>query len=257
MGKRGQVTIYIIIAILVVAAIALVYLFYPKITSVVSGDFSPGNFIEDRLEEPVQTNKETLSVQGGYNEPEGFIMYNNNKIEYLCYTSEYYKPCHVQQPMIKQNFEKELAKLLQPDAELAINELKMQYERRGYSVVGGDNVKTSVEIVPNKIKVKIDSPLTVTLKDTTQTFDDFEVEYDSQMYFLLMTATSITDYESTYGNTDTSLYIRYYPNLLIEKNKLEDGSTIYSVEDVTTKERFTFASRSLAWPAGLGLTENG
>ena len=83
---------------------------------------------------------------------------------------------------------------------------------------------------------------------------DFEIELSSEIYFLLMTATSIVDFESTYGDSETRLYLLYYPNLVIEKNKLGDGSKIYKVREVTTKEEFIFASRSVAWPGGFGLT---
>ena len=75
----------------------------------------------------------------------------------------------------------------------------------------------------------------------------------SEMYGLLMIATSIIDYESTYGDSETSIFIQYYPSLIIEKTKLTDGSKIYVVRDVTTHESFTFASRGLSWPAGYGI----
>ncbi len=254
MEKRGQVTIYVIIAVIIVAVIVLVYLFYPRINTIVSGEFNPQSFLQNRLKDPVNTAKITLSQQGGYSAPEGFITYKNNHVKYLCYTSEYYKPCKVQQPLIKDNYEQEMQKLIQKDVETAMQELRAQYERRGYGVSQTGNIKTTVEIIPDKIIVHINSPLVVT-KETSQSFDNFEVDYTSKMYFLLMTSTSIIDFESTYGDSETSLYIQYYPNLIIEKNKLDDGSKIYNVEDVTTKESFTFATRSLAWPGGLGLRE--
>jgi len=53
---------------------------------------------------------------------------------------------------------------------------------------------------------------------------------------LLMISTSIVDYESTYGDAETSLYVNYYPNLRIEKMKLGDGSTIYTVNDVVSAQ---------------------
>jgi hypothetical protein len=47
--------------------------------------------------------------------------------------------------------------------------------------------------------------------------------------------------------------MQYYPDLKIEKTKLSDGTTIYILSNVVSKDRFTFASRSLAWPPGYGL----
>ena len=75
------------------------------------------------------------------------------------------------------------------------------------------------------------------------------------MYDLIMTSVSIIDYESTYGDSETTLYMQYYPDLKIEKTKLSDGTTIYVLTNVISKESFTFASRSLAWPPGYGIEE--
>ena len=106
-------------------------------------------------------------------------------------------------------------------------------------------------MIPGEIRVDIKAPITVTI-DITQKFEEFNIETESQIYDLLMLATSIIDFESTYGDSETSLYIQYYPNLDIQKIKLGDGSKIYVVGDVTTGDSFTFATRSQAWPGGYG-----
>ena len=75
----------------------------------------------------------------------------------------------------------------------------------------------------------------------------------SEMYDLLFIATNIVEHESQVGGSATELYLQYYPDLKIEKIKLTDGTTIYQLSNVVTGEQFSFASRSLAWPAGYGL----
>ena len=44
--------------------------------------------------------------------------------------------------------------------------------------------------------------------------------------------------------------VKYGKFEMPEKIKLDDGTKIYEVSDVTTHETFTFASRSLVWPPG-------
>ena len=90
-------------------------------------------------------------------------------------------------------------------------------------------------------------------KETTQEFQTFRFAKSSELYTLLMTAMSIIDFESTYGDSEVTIYMQYYPELQLRKMKLMDGSKIYSIKNVKTSETFTFASRSLAWPGGLGL----
>ena len=144
MEKRGQVTIYVIIAIVIVAAVILIFMFRPEINAFLGSDLNPNAFLNDRLKDSLIEGKETLAKQGGYLEPEGFILYQGNKIKYLCYNSEYYLPCKVQQPMIRQKFEEELKKYIEDDVKNAMKDLKKQYERRGYDVSGGNEIKTSI-----------------------------------------------------------------------------------------------------------------
>ena len=77
------------------------------------------------------------------------------------------------------------------------------------------------------------------------------VSVSSNWYTLLNTAVNILQYEATYGDSETSLYISYYPDIKIEKTRRDDGSTIYELSDVITQDKFAFATRSLVWPQGL------
>jgi len=251
LNDRGQATIFVIIAILLVAGIAIMFLFFPDVTDRITGqEFSPQSFLKSCVESDLQDNVNLLSNNGGYANPEGFILHNGKKVKYLCYTSEYYKTCSVQSPMIKSHFEDELGRLSQARASACLGLLKQEYEKRGFSVSSGAT-KTSVDIVPSTIRVKFETPMTVT-KDDIRNFDGFEININSEIYDLLYTAQSIIDFEATYGDSETSLYLQYYPNLKIEKEKLQDGTTIYKLSNVLTDDSFTFASRSLAWSAGFG-----
>lgn len=251
MEKRGQLSIFIIIAVVIVVAGILLYFFYPDIKTAISGSDNPQEFLQDCIDETVTQGVETLSKQGGYADPEGFALYNNEKIKYLCYESRYYLPCKVQQPSIKRHFETELETILQSKTQECVQELKAIYEQKGYSVSVLSEARAEVSIIPEKMSITINAPMTLS-KDTTQTFQNFVIERKSKLFDLLTLTTSVIDFESSFGDTDTRLYIQYYPNLDIQKKELDDGTTIYTLSDVTTNEYFTFASRSLAWPGGYG-----
>ena len=250
LNKRGQLTIFIIVAI-VILAVVLVILFYPKIKTVISGDLNPNAYLKSCIEPVIEPNLDLLSRQGGYLNPEGFLYYNDTRIKLLCYTPEFYKTCVVQQPMIKAHVEQELTKVVAEKTKTCMDNLKSEYESRGYSVqVGKGDYK--VEIVPGNILINFNMPFTVT-QETTQTYKSFSAEINSNMYDLLMIAQNIVEFESTLGDSETLLYMQYYPDLRIDKTKLSDGTKVYTITDVVTKESFTFASRSLSWPPGYGI----
>lgn len=251
--KRGQATIFIIVAIVIVVLIALFFLFRPRIEGIFESEFSPHAYLKACIEPEIKPAVETLANQGGYQEPEGFVLSNGKKVQYLCYTNEYYKTCTIQQPMTKAHFEKELNLMLKAKSNQCMNKMIAEYKDRGYDIKTS-STNSEVSIIPSKILVSFSSPMTVT-KETVQTFKGFDVEIKSEMYDLLFIAQSIVEYESKLGDSASELYLQYYPNLKIEKFKLSDGSTLYQLSDVITNEKFKFASRSLAWPAGYGLDE--
>ncbi len=251
MDKKGQVAIFVIIA-LVIVAVVLAVMFYPQIRGYVApSEISPTQYLQDCVEPQVRNALDLLSKQGGYQNPEGYITYKDIKIKYLCYINGYYKPCVIQQPMIISHFATELSKILTPKAEQCVASLKTEFERRGYQVKV-EKIEAVSSMQEGRILIEFNTPMSIT-KETTRTFDKFSVSIPSEMYNLLSISTSIVDYEATYGDSETTNYLQYYPDLKIEKIRLEDGVKIYRLSNVVTNESFQFATRSLVWPAGYGL----
>lgn len=252
-GEKGQATIWIIMAVVILALIVIIFLLRDKLglEGIFPGEFKPNEYLRGCVEPKIKPAIETLSQQGGYDEPEGYFTYEGHKIKYLCYTDDYYETCIVQQPMIKNHFENELRDMLKGKLEPCMNDLAEEYRNRGYDV-NSKEVNPEVSIIPGKILVVFNSPMTIK-KETTQSFNKFNVELNSEIYDLLLIASSIIDYESSLGDSAVELYMQYYPNLKIEKIKLSDGTKIYKLSNVITGDRFTFASKSLSWPAGYGL----
>ena len=249
MNKRGQIAIFVIIAILIASVILVVFL-NPGGRIGISEDVNPSSYLSNCIEPKVSEALEILSKQGGSLNPENYVLYRDQKVEYLCYTNKQYSLCSVQQPLLVMHIEDEIKSYVEPVARQCIRDLEERYESQGYivSTTPGD---LSVDFAPGKISIEFDSPMTIE-KDSTQTFRKFAVSINSEMYDLLMTAVSIIQYESALGDSETLLYLQYYPDLSIKKVKRE-GDTIYTLKNVVTNEAFTFASRSLVWPAGYGL----
>ncbi len=250
--KRGQMTIFIIVALVIIVVIVLLFLLKPQLGSLFAAEISPKEYLSGCIEPQLKPAVDLLSKQGSYQDPEGYISYKGAKIKYLCYTDDYYKTCTVQQPMTKSNFEKELNLMIKGKANQCMKSLISEYEKRGYQVSSG-GVDSGVSVVPGNILISFNAPLTVSKNNNIQKFQNFNVEIRSEIYDLLFIATSIIEYESKLGDSSTELYLQYYPNLKIEKTKLTDGTKIYKLSNVVTGEEFSFASRSLSWPAGYGL----
>lgn len=251
-GGKGQVAVFVILAVIIVAVVLFV-VFYPGIKTTFDDAQTPDSYLRKCIEPEIKPVMEKLSAQGGYLNPEGFVTYNDTKIKYLCYTNKDYLTCVIQQPALKAHFEKELYDRVRPKLIQCANSLKGEYERNGYSV-SSSTPEVSVELVPKKVRVNVEMPLTLT-KDVSQTFSGFEINVESEMYDLLAISLSIMEFEATYGDSETTLYLSYYPDLKIEKTRLSEGTKIYKLTNAATHESFTFATRSQAWPPGYGTNE--
>lgn len=253
-GKKGQVTIFIIIAVVVVALGVLIYFLRSgAITQVISGfdAKNPNGFLQTCIEGDLKKTVDTISSQGGSLRPGHYIAYQGNNIEYLCYTGEYYKTCSVQQPLLKAHIESEIENATKGKVVSCFDELRSAYESKGYTVnmVSGP---VSVELLPKRVVTRANYVFTVTKGDSSR-YDSFNVVLNNNLYELISIANSIVAWETRYGDAETTLYMSYYPDLKVEKKNQQDGSTIYILTDRNQGNKFQFASRSVAWPPGYGI----
>ncbi len=252
MDKKGQIAIFVIVAIVIVAVVLVVFM-YPQISNLVApSEISPSQYLEDCIKPEINMAVDLLAKQGGSQNPTAYINYDDSKVAYLCYASGYYKTCVVQEPLLISSFANELSGILTPKAERCMKNLITEYEKRGYSV-SYSSTKANITLGSGEIRMTYISPMTIKKEDSVRTFDKLDAGIESGIYDLLSIATSVIDYEATYGDTEIRLYTQFYPNLKIEKIKLEDGIKIYKLTDLVTEETFQFAIRSLVWPPGYGL----
>lgn len=253
--KRGQVTIFIILGIVVVAIAVLVFLFFPKIQSTLGfGEESPSQFLQKCLEDSVSESAERLSLQGGSIEPENYFMYQGERLEYLCYTSNYYLPCVMQRPLLKQHIESEIEDNIREEVSACMIDLKDSFRGKGYNVQGVDE-GFNVELLPNVVVASFDSSISLNKGEESINYDSIRVVVDSNIYELVSIANSILNWEATYGDSETTTYMNYYHDLKVEKLKQGEGTTVYILSNRDSGEKFQFASRSVVFPPGYGASE--
>ncbi|MCX6748188.1 MAG: hypothetical protein NT076_01140 [Candidatus Pacearchaeota archaeon] len=245
-NSKGQVTIWIILAIVIVALVIL--LFALKVPQNLFSSSNPNVQLSDCLQPEIEASLARISLQGGSNSPVNFITYQDTQIEYLCYTNEYYKTCVMQQPLLKQHVERELIVNITPKINECLTSLKDNLENKGYTVQTNKE-EVSLSLEPNTLKLVV-SGITAE-KENAVSYSKFVVEEKTRIYDLIMLATSILNWEARYGDSDITTYMAYYPNIKVEKYKQSDGSKIYILS--SEGEKFMFATRSLSWPAGYGI----
>lgn len=120
--KKGQITIFVIIAILLISGIILFFVFRTQITPQ-KGESVETNinlFLSSCLNDNIQERIKLLAIQGGYAEPTGKdFMFNDEgvskKIPYLCYAQESGSLCINQEPMLMEHLKNEMKDYLAND----------------------------------------------------------------------------------------------------------------------------------------------
>ena len=251
--KKGQVTVFIIIAVLIIALGVLIYMFWPKIISSVSNEAkNPSAFIQQCMEKEIQNTVENISLQGGSVNPEAYYIYERNRVEYLCYTNQNYEPCVVQQPLLFSHIQSEILNEIEEETVSCFNSLVKSYETKGYDVTlkKGNPI---VEIVPNTVSTNFNHTLTLVKGEESENYENFEINLDSNLYMMLNIATGIIYWETTQGDAPTDLFMDFY-DLKIEKQQQIDGTKVYIISEFGNREeKFQFASRSFVRPQGITL----
>jgi len=254
-GKRGQLTIFIILAILIVALALLIYFFYPKLkgTPTLEND-NPYSYIQTCMQERIEETITTISKQGGdylVNEQGlGFFFYRGDYIKFLCYTNEDFAPCVNQQPFLTEHIEEEIREVIESESENCFNSLIETYEDRGYNVdyKKGD---LDVQILPEAVVIKHNSEVVVTKGNDKQDYEDFDIKLTSSMYEILEVVNNIIIWEINVGDAISEAYMSINPYLKVEKKKKEQDVKIYIITNRNTGEVFKFATRSYAAPVGF------
>lgn len=262
--RKAQVTIFIIIGIAIVAAVLIFFLFATETGRRINPIYSDEEFdseeIMQKFEECISENeiiedkKNSIMLQGGSAEPENHHRFMGRDIQYLCYTNRNYETCTMQFPFPLNSLRNEIQNSTKPEFDACVQQMVANFENSGYEVNIAGESKYEVEFVPEKMRFNIEVPISVSKQGSaTIVQNEIEIEKESGVYTLTMIASSILNYEARYGNANTGTYMLVYPNVGVEKRLRDDGTKIYTLEDRTTGEMFSFAVRSLVIPPGYNL----
>jgi len=258
-NHRGQVTIFIIIAVVIVSVVALFFLFRSgvKVPGIGIGkETSPSSFLESCMEDKIKETIEIISSQGGYiNNPlnKTFKFANENvftDISYLCYTQNYYVSCINQEPMLIAHLKNEIKNYISEDVKDCFDGLTSSLDKQGYAV----NVEYKgfeVELINEKIVINMDAELTLTKSGETTKQEDFKIITPSKFYDLALVVQEIVSQEAEFCNFEYVGYMLLYPQWDIDKFRTSDSTIIYTVEHKDSKEKFRFAIRGCVIRPGL------
>ena len=249
-SKRSQVTIFIILALILVVSIALIYVLIKKPTINISPEDNPVAYIEKCMKDYATEALEILMPQGSYIEPRNYKLYQNEKIGYLCYTREFYETCKNQEPMVMEHIESETINYIEPRMQNCFANLRRELEKKNYDV-DMQSMNISVEIKPEKVFITINRKLQLIKNEQTKDYEKFKTQILSPIYELSVIALKIMNGEAVGCGYDYVNEMMLYSNYDIKKFVTGDSTKIYTLKDKISQQALSFAVRSCVVPPGL------
>jgi len=246
MAKKGQVTVFIILGIVVLAIFGLLYFAISRDyietpftrTSVVS--------VSDHVEECINIlGEEAIALigkQGGDLQPSLYQNWCINseeclQVSYLCYTEELV-PCTNRRPFLSQHMEKEISEYV--DEHLIECVDPGLWEESGYSVSLG-NYESKVSIGKEDVLITVDWPITIRKDTFVEQEERFSQKFDVPLGLLAETAYDIVQSEISNGDFLVVPYVvSKKGNVEIEKHR-PGKSKIYAVNAFQDDYKLYFA----------------
>ncbi|MBM3233522.1 hypothetical protein FJZ19_00335 [Candidatus Pacearchaeota archaeon] len=255
MKNKAQITIFIIIAVIIVAGIAIFFIIISKTKPEMQRPSmdNPQAYIEKCARDAASEAIDIMLPQGGYLNPVNYKLYNDTKVAYLCYIKANYQPCIMQTPLFIEHFENEITNYITGKIDLCFNQLKTELEAKSHNVkMEGMNVSTILGT--GNVQIKINRIFNTEKNQETRRFDSFKTAFNSPLYNLGIVAMDIANEEAKYCNFEYLGYMIMHKDFSIDKKPVgsgENSSKIYIINDRYTNKKLNIAIRSCAIPAGF------
>jgi len=248
--KKGQITIFIIIGLIIVVLVMLFFLLKNPPQPKEFDESNPQAYIEACTRGVVEEALELLSSQGGDITPVGSITYNSTEITYLCYIDAYYKQCINQRPMLVEHIENEITNYITPKVQNCFKSLELSQNKR-YDIENSQDINLVTKLHPKQIIVEIDKEFKMIRENEVREFKHFKMNMVHPIYNFAEIAMEIVNQESRYCNFDVLGFMILYPGYDIKDKITGENDVIYKITERATNQEFWFAVKSCPLPPGF------
>jgi len=236
MDKRGQITIFIIIAVIIIAIVAVFFVFREDLIdkNQNSLEIAPiANFVQECIDTTFEDSLYQIAQQGGYSRYSYLEKTNDEGITYYLIEGKNYLPS-------KSLVEDEIEEYFERKVFLCINQFS---NFQDYTIEEGV-LESSVNIEEDEIKLKAEYPLTITKGESTTKIEDFESKIQIKLEPIY---NSVADFISSQKETDklclTCLASAADNNIYVNMTNEGNGVIKFTFKDDAQK----LNNKSLEW----------
>mgnify|MGYP001574177548 CR=1 FL=1 len=253
-SKKGQITIFVIIALIIVVAIALFFALKQVSISPGGGGIFGGplsgqqtqTYIEDCAKKATSEILPEMYLKAGFINPSPFFIYDGEKIGYLCYTPFKNQLCINKHPVLNKEVEKVITDYITPKIQKCFSDIKEQLRDSDFRDSPAIDINVFVE--DKKIAVKIKKDIAYTFNDNSVQLSIFNTEVDSAFFDFIKLSSQIIDEELDCDcekescNADITRLNKNNREFEITKPVYtSEGIEIYNIKEILTQNEFKFA----------------
>ncbi len=221
MNKRGQVTAFVILGIVIFALVSIIFYARQNIFVAPSVENLKAELdsIKTNLENCVKKNVEDplrkIALQGGYLEPkqDTYRLFNDTKISYLCYNIENTDQCSnrmlLLDDMKKQIDENLYNNLISSDCFRGIKEVPVFAGLRNYNLLTPSNPIIDTDIRQDNVLIKLTYPIILQSKRTPTKVEakEYNIIINYPLGDLYEVSQDVLDFETQFGEFDQLVYM--------------------------------------------------
>jgi hypothetical protein len=244
--KKAQVTIFIIVAILIIAAVILVFTLIKKPNENITPGEDPKSYIKKCVRESSDEIIKKITATSGLSSPKNYILWEQNKVEYFCYTPNNFANCINIHPMIKKEIELEIYNYTLSRLINCFEDIKQDLEN-----YKDEALIYNVGIMPGQIVFNISKKISYTINENEIILENFNTYQKSNLFNILQIANEIVNAEagcncnSGVCNPDLTLLNQRNRDFEITKPAYTgSGVEVYRIKDINTNKDFNLAVRN-------------
>ena len=215
-GKRGQVTAFVLIGIVIVAILALFFvgrqtIFLPTTTQNLNQELDDieQHVLECLNEDSVPNANDiiiTVGLQGGYLDPvpDSYILFNDSRVSFLCYNIIFDERCR-NRILTTADIEARISEAVRTSLNGCLDVESFETFRPYRVSAGTLKVKTTIE--DKVVIIDLDYPIALTTNDNRVSRNKFSHTYDYPLGDLYEVSQDIIENENVVGTFDTLTYM--------------------------------------------------
>lgn len=246
-GKRAQLTLFVIIAIIIVSVIILFFLLSKSPFISINPLENPRGYFQECMDEPIESSIDSINLDIISKNLTPTLRYNGEEIFYLCYAEGNNELCETTIAPLTNFIRENLHNSLKTKVDSCFELLGSSLKEYNYN---SESTNFEVQILPGDILFSINKKISFEIKDQKQAYETFDISKSYDLFEMLIISNEILNQEvncnckSEFCNADIIKLNEENKKYTIIRELVEFDKKIYIIMEPGNDLEFKFGVRN-------------